>query len=264
MRAKELNGATLPDGLEALGEVLTLSEVMRLIEGTARWVDPETFRLLPVWYPEHARRAYLYKKNWSERLTNTNKQSGHREDKREANVYASKALTRALGLRSDDRPNWSCCHIWGVDDAQYQKPNAVVQDHKFYSCVGNMVLLPTPLKAFTDSIPSVKVMLRICARHLYGWHCDHESMAGAVAEIDTWNDWDVYPASWPRPSFASVPRGAVKIGESVRRSAEQRLEQIHSDLINAGPHYPREMVRDALKYWEGALKSWKIELQPKE
>src|SRR5229473_8663782 len=85
-------GDALPaDGLDALRAQLRPVEIMRLIETTARWVDPETFRLLPLWYPEHARRAYLYKKNWSERLTNTNKQSGHREDKREANVYASKA-----------------------------------------------------------------------------------------------------------------------------------------------------------------------------
>jgi hypothetical protein len=47
----------------------------------------------------------------------------------------------------------------------------------FFSCVGNMVLLPTPLKAFTDTMPEIKSMLRICARNLYGWQCDHESMS---------------------------------------------------------------------------------------
>jgi len=51
----------LPDGLAALQAELPLAEVMRLIERTARWVDPETFRLLPIWYPEFARGAYFYK-----------------------------------------------------------------------------------------------------------------------------------------------------------------------------------------------------------
>lgn len=119
---------TLSDGLTALGEVLSLADIMRLIEQTARWVDPETFRLLPVWFPEHARRAPLYKANWTAPLTNTNRQTGISEEKLEANVSAGKALTLALGLRSDDRPNWTCCHIWGIDDPLFQQANAVVQE----------------------------------------------------------------------------------------------------------------------------------------
>jgi hypothetical protein len=65
---------------------------MRLIEHTARWVDLETFRLLPIWYPEHARGAHFYKKNWSEPQMNTNRETGHSEHKREANRYANVAL----------------------------------------------------------------------------------------------------------------------------------------------------------------------------
>jgi hypothetical protein len=161
-----LSGTPLPDGLTAMRDVIQLSEVMRLIEHTARWVDPETFRLLPLWYPEHARRTYFYKMNWSEPQMNKNRQTGHTEHKREGNLHANKALTHALGLRSDDRPNWSCCHIWGIDDAQYQEANAIVQDRRFFSCVANMVLLPTPLKAFTDTMWEVKAMLRIITRVL--------------------------------------------------------------------------------------------------
>jgi hypothetical protein len=192
-----LSGSPLPDGLTALRDVLKLSEVMRLIEHTARWVDPETFRLLPLWYPEHARRGYFYKNNWSEPQMNKNRQSGHTEHKREGNVHANLALTHALGLRSDDRPNWSCCHIWGIDDALYQEANAIVQDRRFFSCVANMVLLPTPLKAFTDTMQDVKAMLRICARHLYGWHCDHEGAVEGLAIVEGWTDWSAYPESWP-------------------------------------------------------------------
>ena len=123
---------TLPDGLDALRVEMELGVVMRLIERTARWVDPATFRLLPTWYPEHARKAFFYKENW------TVPQLNRGEHKQEGNLHANKALTHALGLRSDDRPNWSCCHIWGVDDPLYQEANVVVQDRRFFSCVANM------------------------------------------------------------------------------------------------------------------------------
>lgn len=240
----------LPDGLEALRQELQLGEIMRLIEHTARWVDPDTFRLLPVWYPEHARGAFFYKKNWSEPQMNTNRQTGHTEHKREANSYANKTLTRALGLRSLDRPNWSCCHIWSVDDSRFQEANAVVRHHSFYSCVANMVLLPTPLKAFTDAMVDVKAMLRICARNLYGWQCDHQTVASSVAIIDSWKAWGDYPESWPRTPSGSIPLGVMKINETIRRSAGQRLEQIRSDLKSAGEHYPRERVKEVLAYWK--------------
>src|SRR3954465_13340831 len=98
---------------------------MRLIERTARWVDPHTFRLLPVWYPEYARRSPFYKANWSEQQLNKNRATGMSAPKQEGNLYANKALTFALGLRSGDRRNWSCCHIWGIDDQFYQEENAI-------------------------------------------------------------------------------------------------------------------------------------------
>lgn len=226
---------------------------MRLIEQTARWVDPETFRLLPLWYPEYARRVFLYKENWTQRQMNTNRQSKHSEHKREGNVSANKALTHALGLRSDDRPNWSCCHIWGLDDAAFQESNAVVQDRRYFSCVANMVLLPTPLKAFTDTMPEVKMMLRVCASRLYGWHCDHQGLAAVVASVSAWADWDNYPKSWPTASRPSTPMGVVKLDEGIRESAQRRLDRIRYDLENAGPHYPRDEVRAALGYWKIAI-----------
>jgi hypothetical protein len=241
---------TLPDGLKALQDELHLSEIMRLIERTARWVAPETFRLLPVWYPEYARRVYFYKANWSEPLLNKNRQTEIAEHKREVNVYASKALTHALGLRSDDRTNWSCCHIWGVDDALYQASNAVVQDRQFYSCVANMVLLPTPLKAFTDVMSEVKAMLRICARNLYRWHCPHEDLAETIASIDAWDDWSAYPQSWPRSPEEALPLGVMPLNDGIRSDASARLARIRRDLRQAGPYYPRDEVRQALAYWQ--------------
>lgn len=241
--------AEILDGLETLRSVLSVKEIGSLIERTARWVSPETFKLLPVWFPEHARRAAFYKANWSEPQLNTNQISGISIHKAEANRYANEALTLALGLRRRLRPNWSCCHIWGIDDARFQSSNAVVMDRRFYSCIGNMVLLPTPLKAFTDTMPDVKAMLRICARNLYGWQCDHDGLLATNTALDSWSDWDAYPESWPTIPHEKLPLGVVEITPSIRASAEKRLAAIKHDVEAAGMHYPREAVRAAMAYW---------------
>ena len=237
------------DGLEALRKQLDLSTIMGLIERTARWVDPDTFKLLPLWYPEYARRSYYFKTDWHEPQMNKNRQTGLSVHKQEGNRYANMALTHALGLRSDDRPNWSCCHIWGIDDAFFQKANAGVQDRRFFSCGANMVLLPTPLKAVTDVMADVKAMLRLCALNLYGWYCDHDSVQDVYTALQAWNGWDAYPKSWPRTPSACLPLGVVPIDQGIRKSVSGRLTQIRRDLASAGPHYPRDEVKAALTYW---------------
>ena len=243
----------LPDGLEALRRELSLSDVIGLIERTARWVDPKTFEYLPVWYPEHARRGLFYKANWSEPQMNRSRQTGAIIHKSEGNVHANKALTLALGLRAGERPNWSCCHIWGVDDALYQVSNAVVQDRRFFSCVANVVLLPTPLKAFTDVLTEVKMMLRVCALHLYGWSCDHDEVAATASQVAEWESWGVYPESWSRPGCASLPLGMAKFSPRIKEAADRRKAAIRKDLASAGPYYPRDEVRKVLEYWNVSL-----------
>ena len=239
------------DGLDALRAELSLAEIMRLIERTARWVDPETFRLLPVWYPEHSRRGLFYKSNWSEPQLNRNRQTGVTVHKHEGNLYANKALTHALGLRGDDRPNWSCCHIWGIDDATYASTNLIVQDPRYYSCVANMVLLPTPLKAFTDVMPEVKAMLRTCAFHTYGWRCGHDAVA--AVDIEGRGNDPGYPASWPNADRPGSPPGIVPLSSSITRDIGRRLQRLRYDLEHAGPFYPREQVRAVLDYWNIVL-----------
>jgi hypothetical protein len=237
----------LIDGLDALRAELSLSDIMRLIERTARWVSKETFELLPVWFPEHTRRGLFYKANWSEPQHNTNRQTGVSVHKHEGNNYASKALTHALGLRSRQRPNWSCCHMWGIDDASFGSSNVIVQDARFYSCVANMVLLPTPLKAFTDVMPDVKWMLRACAFHTYDWRCDHE-MFGDV-DFDPWTFDPAYPASWPKTAGDAPPPGTVPMTSAIASDADRRLAAIRRDLQGAGSFYPRQAVLEALTYW---------------
>jgi hypothetical protein len=236
--------------LEVLRNLIGLREIASLIERTARWVSPETFKLLPLWFPEHGRRGLFYKGNWSAPQMNKSRATGHSVHKSEGNIHANKALTLALGLRSKHRPSWSCCHIWGVDDASYQLSNAIVMDRRFFSCVGNMVLLPTPLKAFTDTMPDVKAMLRICARNLYGWPFGHEEFLVTNAALDKWTDWDSYPQSWPRSPHEKLPLGVVAPSVTIRASAQKRLACIRRDLEQAGNYYPREEVKAALAYWK--------------
>jgi hypothetical protein len=211
----------ISDRLDALRNVMSLREIASLIERTAKWVAPETFKLLPLWFPEHARRNQFYKGNWSEPQMNTSRATKVSVLKYEGNVHANEALTLALGLRKKLRPNWSCCHIWGVDDASYQLSNVVVMDRRFFSCVGNMVLLPTPLKAFTDAMPGVKAMLRICARNLYGWQCDHDNLLAINTKLDDWKDWDAYPESWPKRAHEKLPVGVVPLNAQIQASAQR-------------------------------------------
>lgn len=238
------------DGLDALRSVLSLREIMSLIERTARWVSPETFQLLPIWYPEYARGAPFYKKNWSEPQMNKDRETGVSVHKHEGNIHANEALTLALGLRKKNRPNWSCCHIWGLDDAKYQLSNVVVMDRRYFSCIANMVLLPTPLKAFTDTMPEVKAMLRLCARNLYGWQCDHDCLLEFNANLDKWDRWEAYPESWPRTPNAREPLGVVPLSQAIRSSAERRLATVRKDMERAGSFYPRDAVRAACEHWK--------------
>jgi hypothetical protein len=86
----------ISDGLEALRAVMSLREVASYIERTARWVSPETFKLLPLWFPEHARRSPFYKGNWSEPQMNKSRATGSSSHKSEGNLNANEALTLAL------------------------------------------------------------------------------------------------------------------------------------------------------------------------
>lgn len=239
----------MEDGLLVLKRHIDTRSIAALIERTARWVDPETFRLLPVWFPEFARRGALYNANWSIRRQNTNRQSGDVTDKTEGNTQANKALCEGMGITLKERPHWTCCHIWGVDDPTFVKANSVVQDHRFFSCIANMVLLPTPLKAFTDVMPEVKAMLRRCSGDLFGWSCDHPDLLPQAG--DAFDPAD-YPESWKDAASGPVP-GIVPINDKIRAKARNRKAAIARDLENAGEFYPREKVRDALAYWNITL-----------
>ena len=243
---------TLKDGLDELREHLDLATIMKLLESTARWVDRKTFTYLPVWYPEEARRDLMYKKNWSEPQYNTNRTTGERIHKRAGNGKANIALTKALGLKTTERPNWSCCHIWSVDDSSFQKSNSVVQDKRYYSCVGNMLLLPTPLKAFTDAMQEVKDMLRIAAANYYSW-CPKEVSITNMKAFEESRDLIHYPKSWPLSDRSTAPNGVIAFNEVIRKSADHRKNEIQKLFNNSGEYFPKNEVHKVLEYWNVSI-----------
>jgi len=112
-----------------------------------------------------------------------------------------------------------------------------------------MVLLPTPLKAFTDVMPEVKSLLRACASNLYGWRCEHADLDETSDELWQATESADYPSSWPTPKRVCLPPGTMPFSSTVKRYADRRLDRIRSDLATAGPYYPADDVRSVLQYW---------------
>lgn len=223
-----------------------------LVARTARWVHPDTFRALPVWYPETARGRPIYDTTWTRIYTNTSRASGQVSNKSEPNIKAAQAFVAALG--SSKAPNWTVCHIWGVDDQKFQRTNTVIADPRYYSCVGNMVWLPTPLKGFTDCDPAIKRMLRTCAYHLYGWVCEHPDVSSEAAAVRTGALPDGYPNAWPNAANACLPPGTAPFSERIRAAVSKRKNELRTLLSNRDlPSFPRDDVLATLRFWNVSL-----------
>jgi hypothetical protein len=240
----------ISDGLDELRHAMPA--LIDLIASTAKWVHPDTFRALPVWYPETARGQPIFDASWSRQYNNTKGETGKVADKFEPNVRAGKALARALGTRK--KPNWTVCHIWGIDDEKFKFPNRVVQDPKYYSCIGNMIWLPTPLKGFTDSVPEIKTMLRTCAFYLYGWACEHPDVVAAANQIRSGAIPESYPQNWPTSSNRVLPPGTIPLNTRIQNSINQRKARLRSWLDTPGlVHFPYEQVEAVLAFWRISL-----------
>jgi len=244
------SGYHVPDGNEALRD--DIPAIVELIERTALWVHPDTFRALPVWAPHTARGMPLYNAAWTNPATNTRRSTGIKSDKFEGNVAAIKALTGALGVSNPKPKHWTVCHIWGYDDPSFSARSGVVQDPKYFSCVANMIWLPTALKGFTDVLPEIKAMLRTCSFYLYGWACEHHSVAADADEIRSGYIPAHYPEAWPSPKRPSIrPANTAPYSEKVMREIAKRKRTIANCLEDAElTHYPREMVRQVLEFWK--------------
>jgi hypothetical protein len=113
-----------------------------------------------------------------------------------------------------------------------------------------MVWLPTPLKGFTDSVPIIKDMLRVCAWHLYGWVCEHESVAEPAKRIRSGWLPEGYPQSWPTGVRRILPKGTAPHSQGVIDNIERTKTSIRQKLADQSPnHYPRQEVLDVLAAW---------------
>lgn len=243
----------IPDGNVEIAEEIPL--VVEIIARTCRWVHPDTFRQLPVWCPWTARGRPLYDMTWQRRYTNTKRTTKQTVEKVEGNIAASQALIAALGVARPKPRNWTVCHIWGYDDPAFASQGSIVQDPRYFSCVGNMVWLPTPLKGFTDALPAIKTMLRTCAFYLYGWVCEHESATAQAQSIRAGSIPDGYPKSWPAPGRANrLPPGTAPCTPSIVAEIRKRKAIFKTMLADATlVHFPREEVHKVLAFWQVIL-----------
>jgi hypothetical protein len=243
-------GFLVPDGNQAIKA--DIPAIVDLIVRNARWVNPETFRRLPVWCPHTARGQPLYNFDWSRRYTNTRKITGVTLDKTEGNVAALKTLVSALDVATPKPSHWTVCHIWGYDDPSFSQSSAVVQDPKYFTCIANMIWLPTSLKGFTDTVPEIKDMLRVCSFYLYGWACEHPVVAEKAEKIRSGWVPDAYPALWPSSENSGVlPPGVAPFSKRVDQQIEKIKKQIKLSLKNSELlHYPRDQVTEVLKFWK--------------
>ena len=242
----EMTASEIQDGLAEIEHELPL--IMRVIARTARWVHPDTFHALPIWCPDTARGQPRYDASWENQLVS---QKGIL--KVEENIRAASALVEALGVKAKPK-NWTVCHIWGYDDENFAGRSNIVQDPCYYSCIGNMVWLPTPLKGFTDAVPRIKEYLRVCAFHLYDWACEHHDVRAAAEKVRAGYIPDGYPEEWPTGKRRILPRGTAPYSDRARHSIDRRKSKIKQQLSsNTLPLYPRESVLKVLAHWKVSL-----------
>ena len=117
-----------------------------------------------------------------------------------------------------------------------------------------MLWLPTPLKAFTDAIPEIKAMLRVCAFHLYDWICDHEDVTDLAREVREGAVPEGYPDVWPMLGRRCLPPGTAPYTDKVRKAIEMRKANLRDSLADDSLiYFPRDEVRDVLNYWKIVL-----------
>lgn len=105
-------------------------------------------------------------------------------------------------VQLSDCRNYMTCHIW--DD---------VDIPEVFSCVANIVLLPTTISGLSDYSQEIKDLLMYRAYELYEWKPQNRSIPVKPADYDKLK-W-TYPAGW-------VP--SKDIGNTTKAAIEKRLE----------------------------------------
>jgi hypothetical protein len=198
--------------------------VMDLIVRTARWADPAVVTELPVWYPAFRRGMELFKADW-----NRPQLRQDRTRSLETNYRANWTIHAAVGYKG---PNWTCCHVWGYSDLSFQQRGSLTYRHQYYTCLPNLLLLPSPVKALTDCMPEVQQAIRVCSWQLYGWTPDPTDASEAELIRSGWVP-SHYPSVWPSLGNPVVPPGLVRATPAILRQARRRKEAIAEELRHA-------------------------------
>jgi hypothetical protein len=146
------------DGLVLLknAEAETTTDLPALVAAASVWANPKVHELLMandglgLWYPAMRR----YRKGANERKGG--KLHGVTLDD---NTYANFALKNSLPFGARAYRNYSVCHIW---------PESCYDD-RCYTCIANLVLVPSPLMSITDFHPVIQSALKYRSWELYAW-----------------------------------------------------------------------------------------------
>lgn len=141
------------DGLVELDQPIARRVLIDLVSKTSYWADKKVFKHLRdknkfgVWY-EHVARG---------RPKGTVRKKTLLDD----NTYANYAIKRALaGDHRMFRPrSFRVCHIY----------DGKTKDHRYYTCIANLVLLPSAIHSLTDHYKPVMDVLKYRAYEYYRW-----------------------------------------------------------------------------------------------
>ena len=133
----------------------------------------------------------------------------------------------------------------------------MVKDPRYFTCLANMIWLPTPLKGFTDAVQQVKSILQTCSYYLYGWACEHIAVKAQAETVRSGAIPAGYPDDWPAPGRLNLrPVGVAPFTPELEAKIASRKSEIRRMLDdNSLTNLPRDDVRRVLDFWKIDLSS---------
>ena len=164
------------EGLMAAAKKLEINFIS-LVAETAIWSSPEVFIELKksnpngTWYPNRRRAKKNEKKG--------TKQGNIVFDD---NTHARNAIKKATGINEEIK-DYTACHIWTKS----------CYDHRYHTCIANLILVPSPIASLTDHHHHVVECLKFRAFEIYGWyHEEKETPTRPICYPSNWKDCEPY------------------------------------------------------------------------
>jgi len=144
------------DELEVAIEELGI-DLGKLVSMTGVWANPETFRHLRkihddgTWHPNCRRYQQAKGEKRREIVDGI---------KLDDNTFANAAIKEAVGYARKDVVGYHVSHVWPL----------TCYDHRYHTCIANLVLLPAPIAGLSDYDSGIEEILKFRAYDLFGWH----------------------------------------------------------------------------------------------